>query len=163
MVLAGLKEAGHLLQMDKKKVILQNKKELLERWIAGYREILRPTLHLGNYQLLDKKVNWKNLSLDGAVWGGEPAANLLTSYLNPEILIIYTQEQKNKLMKSWKLIPYLKGNIQLYQKFWNEDKKYNLLIAPQLIIYADLLLTDDPRCIEVAEIIYNTYLKQLFE
>ncbi|MOA64203.1 hypothetical protein D3C78_1901870 [compost metagenome] len=66
-------------------------------------------------------------------------------------------------MKSWKLIPYLKGNIQLYQKFWNEDKKYNLLIAPQLIIYADLLLTDDPRCIEVAEIIYNTYLKQLFE
>ncbi|UKJ07282.1 type IV toxin-antitoxin system AbiEi family antitoxin [Solitalea lacus] len=163
LVLAGLKEAGHLLQMDKKKVILQNKKELLERWIAGYRETLRPTLHLGNYQLLDKKANWQNLHFDGAEWGGEPAANLLTSYLNPEILIIYTKEQKNKLMKSWKLIPHSKGNVQLYQKFWNEEKASNLPIAPQLIIYADLLLTDDPRCIEVAEIIYNKYLKQLFE
>lgn len=163
LVLAGLKEAGHLLQMDKKKVILQNKKELLERWIAGYREILRPTLHLGNYQLLDKKANWENLSLDGAVWGGEPAANLLTSFLNPEILIVYTNDQKGKFMKSWKLVPYSKGNFQLYRKFWNETPESNLPIAPLLIIYTDLLLTDDPRCIEVAEVIYNTYLKQLFE
>ncbi|AYD46461.1 type IV toxin-antitoxin system AbiEi family antitoxin [Arachidicoccus soli] len=34
-------------------------------------------------------------------------------------------------------------------------------IVPYLLVYTDLVLTDDPRCIETAKITYKQYLKGL--
>lgn len=152
MVLTGLKEAGYLLRLDRKKVRLKNKRDLLERWIARYGEILKPALHLGNYRFADKNIDWRNLTLKaGDVWGGEPAAYNLTKYLNPEVLTVYTTEQKGKLMRDWKLVPDNKGNVHLYQKFWKDNLEHPMHNAPNLLVYADLMLTNDPRCIDTAE------------
>lgn len=161
LVLAGLREGGYLLQMDKKRVILQNKKELLERWVTGYRETLKPALHLGNFRPMNSTADWGQFMLaEGDAWGGEPAANLLTKHLNPEILTIYTRGQKNELVKNLKLIPDATGDVQIYQKFWKDEESNNRM-APFLLIYTDLLLTDDPRCIETAALVYQDYLKYL--
>jgi hypothetical protein len=48
-------------------------------------------------------------------------------------------------MKKWRLIPDPAGKVQLHEKFWNNktDQKY----APEILVYADLILTNDPRCI----------------
>jgi len=165
LVLAGLKEAGFLLQLNKKESMLQNKKELLDRWINGYHETLKPALHQGNFRL-DKTTgnSWRDLTIpSGDVWGGEAAGELLTDYLNARILTVYTDKPQKELMKDWKLIPDAGGQVQVYQKFWKDELNTYPDIAPYLLIYTDLILTQDPRCIETAKLIYNKHLKEIYK
>lgn len=166
-VITGLKEGGFILPVNDREILLQNKKALLDRWIAGYRETLKPSLLLGNFRFLKNEsfTNWKNLTIERGetIWGGEPAADLITNYLSPEILTIYTLETKAALMLKWKLLPDEAGNVKIYEKFWNDPETDKLPYAPMLLVYADLVITDDSRCIEIAERIYNQYLKDEFE
>jgi len=166
-IITGLKEAGYILQINDKEMQLLNKKALLDRWITGYKETLKPTIHLGNFRFYNNShfVDWKNLPIrpSETLWGGEPAAEIITNYLNPEILTIYTTENKAELIPQWKLIPDPNGNIRFYQKFWIDHEFDKLPYTPYLLTYADLILTNDPRCIETAEMIYNQYLKDEFE
>ncbi|RYE15392.1 MAG: hypothetical protein EOP45_18535, partial [Sphingobacteriaceae bacterium] len=87
----------------------------------------------------------------------------LTKYLKPAILTLYTDENKATIIREWKLIPAAKGEVQLYNKFWTIEDADPPAYAPILLVYADLLITDDPRCYETAELIYNKYLKDEFE
>ncbi len=162
IVLNGLKEAGFLLQLNKKEMTLRNRRELLEKWVEGYRNVLKPALLIGAYQINDFQ-NWKELDLpEHTYWGGEPAGALATGYLNnPEQLTVYTAEPKSVLMKRMRLVPKANGNVWVYQVFWKDMP--NRSITPHLITYADLIITDDPRCIETAEMIYNDNLKARFE
>jgi len=156
-----------ILQINKKEIQLQNKKALLDRWIGGYRETLKPSLHFGTFRFWKSNTftNWQKLPVKPGetVWGGEPAAEMITNYLNPEILTIYTEQNSAALIPKWKLIPDVNGNVALYEKFWNDPEIDKLTYTPLLLVYADLMITDDPRCIETAEMIYNQYLKDEFE
>lgn len=161
LVLSGLKESGFLFQLDKKSIAFQHEMELLNRWISGYRETLKPALYMGNFRMPKNVTDWKNLQLpNGTIWGGEPAADILTNNLNPEILTIYTQQPKSELIKTLKLAPDPNGNIQVHQKFWNNGTS-EMQIAPTVLIYTDLVLTNDPRCIEIAESIKREHLQYL--
>lgn len=97
--------------------------------------------------------------------GGEPAAEIITGYLRPEIYTFYTELTKPELIKGAKLIPDPNGKIQVFKKFWKKDYPVTMgeYIAHPLLIYADLVITDDPRCIETAQMIYDQYLKDEFE
>jgi hypothetical protein len=165
-VMEGLNEAGFILRVNDKTLKLQNKKALLERWITGYGETLKPALKIETYRFWDDKkfVNWQTLPLETgkAVWGGEPAAERLTNYLVPTHLTIYTDD-KFTLRKQWTLIPDDNGNVHFYQKFWKDERADTEKYAPPLLVYADLLLTNDPRCLETAGMIYDKYLKNEFE
>lgn len=165
-VLDGLEDAGFVLKINTKKLQLQNKKVLLDRWIAGYGETLKPALHLGNFRLPPNHAfqTLTNFPIvpGKTVWGGEPAADLLTNYLKPQVLTIYTTAKKNQLMLEWKLLPAADGNIRLYEKFWKDEQFDQHPYAPELLVYADLLLTGDPRCLETAEMIYDKHLKYEF-
>jgi len=165
-VVDGLRDAGFILQVTRKGMKLKNKKALLERWIAGYRETLKPGLQIGNFRFWDKDRlhHWQELPLEAAetVWGGEPAAEHLTGYLRPEILTLYTDRHSTTFAKKWVLIPDEKGNVKVYEKFWKDGQALAEPYAPPLLVYADLLLTDDPRCLETAEMIYKNYLQDEF-
>lgn len=166
-VIHGLNEAGFLLPLNKKNFKLLRNKQLLDRWITGYGDVLRPTLLLGNYRFWidDQLANWKNLHFptDDFRWGGEPAADLLIHYLQPQTLTIYT-ETKAQLVREWNMLPDDQGPVQIYRKFWHDDiPDMTTNIAPVLLIYADLILSNDPRCIETANRIYQQYLKDEFE
>lgn len=165
-IMDGLKDAGFILQIDNRTLKLQNKKALLERWITGYGETLKPTLQLGTYRFWDqgKFRQWQTIPVEvgKTAWGGEPAAEHLTKYLATNELTLYTAE-KTKMVTKWKLIPDAKGNVHLYEKFWLDDKADKGKYVPPLLTYADLLLTNDPRCLETAERIYEKYLKNDFE
>ncbi|RZM24281.1 MAG: hypothetical protein EOO88_23360 [Pedobacter sp.] len=65
-------------------------------------------------------------------------------------------------MLEWKLLPTADGNIRLYEKFWKDEQFDSHPYAPELLVYADLLLTLDPRCLETAEMIYDKHLKYEF-
>ncbi|WP_025764998.1 type IV toxin-antitoxin system AbiEi family antitoxin [Dyadobacter tibetensis] len=160
----ALKETGHILEVNKNRMILSNKKELLENWIIGYRNILKPSLLLGTYHFGGSKL-WDQLELPAtAIWGGEPAGDLETGHLNPEQWTIYTAQEKNELVKILKLAPRSDGNLKIYNKFWMDTTIYmNNRATPELITYADLMITGDARCIETANIIYDKKLARIFD
>lgn len=161
-ILKGLQEQGFLLPLNQREYKLQNKKELLSRWIIGYQQDLKPSLHIGTFRFLkpDDFLNWKQLPLKTGQswWGSEPAADLYTNYLHPEVLTIYTLESRSKLIKDYRLIPDPKGNVEVYEKFWSSDEG-NDNTAPPLLVYTDLMITGDRRCLETAEKIYHAFLQ----
>jgi hypothetical protein len=160
LILEGLIKEGYALRKNEKELKLVNKKELLQKWVTAYNEKLKPGLLLGNFKFLNQNDfnNWKNLNIDftKTLWGGEAAGNILTGYLIPEILTLYTEEKKLDIVKNYRLIPDIEGNIKVFKKFWHLEDNKNLI--PYLIAYADLISTNNRRCIETAQKIYEQYL-----
>jgi len=160
----ALKESGYLLRVNKDRMILDNKKQLLDKWLTAYGNILKPSLLMGNYYF-QVSPNWKNIALPPqTLWGGEPAGELLTEHLQPEQWTIYTKLSKTEVAKALLLAPMQNANLKIYKKFWTDvTVGPGLSATPPLITYADLMLTGDPRCIETANIIYEKNLSQAFE
>jgi hypothetical protein len=158
----ALKNLGHLMNAGPNTYKLVQLRRLTERWVEAYPTRLRPAIHIGNFRFLneDELRKWKTIRLDKTKtqWGDEPAADLLTDYLRPEIFTLYTDETRNELMKNYHFIPDDNGSIHVYKKFWKYDEK-KFKTVPPLLIYADLMNTKDPRAIETAQKIYNEYLK----
>lgn len=165
-IIEGLKEAGFIIKINKTTLKIQNKEALLDRWLTGFRETLKPALHLGTYRFYDKNRlrNWEDLPLPvpATQWGGEPAGQAMTNYLVPMHFTVYTHQERELIIK-WKLIPDPAGNVKVYEKFWNDERFDGKRFAPPLIVYADLMETDDPRCQETAKMIYDKYLKNEFK
>lgn len=154
-VIEGLKETGYLTPLNKKMLVWQNRKELLDRWMVEYPTVLRPKLVKERYKL---KADWQELAFanNNTVWGGEPAADLLTNYLRPEKFIIYTKENRVDLIKNYKLMPDKNGEVEVLDMFWEQK---NEKTAPPLLVYADLMLERGKRNKETAEKIYNEYIQ----
>jgi hypothetical protein len=168
-VMQDLKELEYLVQVDEHTWKLKNRKALLDRYVMEYGENLRPKLFAGKYRFLDAHFYWRDLKLNGhkTGWGGEPAADLLTHYLKPEQFILYSSESKPELMKNYRLVPHIGGNITVYSSFWNPDNypKWRLLpaapIVPPVLVYADLMLLNDGRATETARKVYEQQLSHL--
>ena len=91
------------------------------------------------------------------MWGGEPAGDILTNYLRPEKFILYTTETNKDLMINYKLIPDEKGDIFVYEMFWNTN--FNDKTIPKQLVYTDLMITNDKRCKETAKLIFDEHIK----
>lgn len=161
----GLKDDGFLIPLTKDTYILEDNKKLLEKWIMAYEKKLKPNLAIGTYRFADNDTffNWKDIKLKQGqtFWGGEPAGDIYTNYLRPEELTLYTTEQRNELMKNYRLVPDEGGNVKIYEKFWKDDTGEKNAVHP-LLAYADLIMKGDRRCTETAEKIYNEYLQDKF-
>lgn len=155
-IIDGLKETGYLLQLNNKTYVWENREELLDRWVVEFETVLKPKIRKERF---DFQGNWKELAFknDLTVWGGEPAADILTNHLRPEKLIIYTKENRLNLMKNYRLIPKADGQIEVFDMFWQQD--INQTTAPEVMVYAELLLEGGKRNNETAEIIFNEYIK----
>lgn len=155
-IIKGLKETGYLISLNKRDYIWENREELLQRWINDYGTILKPKLNIEKYSL---KGNWQDLkfNIKDTVWGGEPAADILTNYLRPEKFLIYTREKRMSLIKKYHLIPNANGEINVLEMFWEQQ---NEKTAPPLLVYTDLILEGGKRNKETANIIFNEFIKQ---
>lgn len=156
LVLEGLKETGYLIPLNKKEFLWENRQELLQRWVENYATTLKPRLRKGRYRLTQP---WQEITLHAAqtVWGGEPAADILTLHLRPEKYILYTQETTAELMKNYRLIPDKEGELEAIEMFWNHDQAATT--APALLIYADLLAEGGKRNRETAQMIYHEHIQ----
>lgn len=154
-VIKGLKKTGYLIALNNKTYEWENRMSLLERWIAEYATTLKPKLQKERYTF---KNDWRNIPFDTAktVWGGEPAADLLTNHLRPEKFLIYTQESRMELIKNYRLIPDKNGEIEVLDMFWPKNE---YVTAPPLLVYADLRLEGGKRNKETAEKIYDEYIQ----
>jgi hypothetical protein len=165
-IINGLKEMGFVLNIGDKKNKLVNLKQLLDRWIQEYDVRLKPDLFIGNFRFASKIAldSWEelNLTTPATQWGSEPAGALITNYLRPGELTLYTSQTKLEVMKELRLLPDPKGNIKLYRKFWRDsgpEKQY----VPEILAYADLINDGDSRNAETAQRIYEQCLQNRFD
>lgn len=155
---------GYLVENSKGCFELQNRAKLLEIWLKPYVERLRPKLLIGRYQPVNPQW-WKTAKLDhkSYLWGGEVAAAKLTGYLSPEIITVYAVSSPNILINTEGLQPDDKGTVEIRDVFWNSAKYQHDGCVHPLLVYADLLASDDDRNIETAKLIYNRYLSNAFQ
>jgi hypothetical protein len=169
-VIQSLKQQGFILQKSNKLFVMIDKKRLFEKWADAYETRLKPHLFIGNFRFLNDEIesNWHNIKLNPtSVWGSEPASDILTNYLHPGIYTLYSTESKTELIKNYRILPDPKGNIQVYIPF---TKLENGIVSREfpnstvpLLTYADMLNSNIARNHEVAQLIYEKYVKQLFE
>jgi hypothetical protein len=170
-VINDLKQGKFLNEYNKLRQ-LKDIPKLIDKWVDGYLEKLRPKLFVGMFST-DKKDWTRDVSLNitkyNAKFGGETAAKILTANLKPEITTIYlTQDTSNKLMIDNRFRKDSQGNILVFEAFWTIENsqvkknksKLNNTVHP-LIVYADLLATHNPRNIETARILYDKYLSKI--
>lgn len=166
LAMQELKEQGFLEETGTTKnrqARLVRKETLLERWITGFTEQLRPKLMQGRYT--GNPGWWNNAVLDPAtaLWGGEVAAAKLTKHLKPQDVIIYVDKQKpNDILLTNKLRKDPLGEVTLLYRFWDPDViPPNQDMVHPLLVYADLMATGDQRNMETARMVYDRYIVQL--
>jgi hypothetical protein len=158
-----LKQEGFIKEGIKNKnkfLFIENKEQLQNRWVEFYNALLKPKLKQGTFRFIDKKMirEWEFLPGTDFYWGGEPAGAKLTNFLVPEQFTIYTREVKTKIMQQLKLAPDATGNIEIIEKFWDDELNYQQGIVPPLLAYAELINSTDSRNRETAERIKQKYL-----
>jgi len=163
-IINSLKSDNFLLTIDKQTVKIRDFQALLIKWAEAYEHTLKPSLKVGSFRFVkeDDFYKWQEIVLetDKTLWGGEPAGDLLTNHLRPEILTLYTKEQRNDLMKKYRLIPDASGNVQIYKEFWNiAHSNTSLSVVSPLLVYADLMNHKNKRNRETAQMIYEKYIK----
>lgn len=169
-VIPDLQQLGYVDDLKGKRGTrrLFQQERLLQQWTNAYAYTLRPRMLLGRYYVpaLDGWKEWA-LAEHDALWGGEPAAALLTDYLRPGELTIYADKLPGLLAARQKFMkepePGHMAAVDVRKRFWNfaGDPQHANLVPP-LLVYADLLATGDDRCIETAKMIYDTYVTRLF-
>lgn len=161
-VMSELEEMNFLLKTENSR-ILKNKKELIERWIIAYSEVLKPRIFRKKMKFI-KNNDFHNIPINNlplpCVWGGEPAASLLTNYLRPENFIIYTNNEMSELTKNLGLVPDEYGKVEVSQMFWSYEDNYRNT-APPLVVYAELMASGYERNIETAKIIFDNELQYI--
>jgi hypothetical protein len=163
-VVADLQAHGHLLVVDRRRRIVSPPR-LLDEWAMAYARLLRPRTLLRTLTTADFD-DWRDWDLgpDDALWGGEPAANLLIGHLRPGVLTIYANKIPARLIVAHRMTTPNPGTttgiVEIRERFWGDDTipaAPHRTVAP-VLVYADLLATGDGRCLETAQRIHEQHL-----
>lgn len=168
--LQGLIDEGYLVKWnEEQKYQLVRKEELLDKWIILLNEKILPAHKIGTYKFSERHAgNWKGQFMKFEVqWAGEPAAALLTNYLNPEKFSLFTNIRKHNITKNLRLLPDANGDINIYRPFWVDDEnigqsKNNMSqenVVHPLIIYGQLIYSENNRNLETAQLLFNEYIQ----
>lgn len=124
-------------------------------WVDNYRLRLLPKLKSVRY-------SGEGTAIDGGddlIRGGETAA-MREGLLSTGNVLLWNQGAgiaRTALRNRWHLAT--DGNIEVREAFWPVEKRRFTGQAPWLLVYADLLATEDGRCLEVAEEIRKRHLE----
>jgi hypothetical protein len=145
-------------------------KRLFEEWVTNYPIKLRPKLNPRRFRAPNAEW-WKAAQLPkGAYWGGEVAADRLTNFLKPATFTVYmdTEPEQGReniaaLVGPHRLRADPTGDVEVLDKFWNFDRDATQPdLVPPILIYADLVATQDTRNLEVARLIRERFIENVF-
>ena len=162
MIMQELIELNFILKTKQTRK-LKNMKELLNRWITSYHDVMRPRLIKNQMRFVNQESynQWKAINLasinPATYWGGEPAANLLTGYLHPGTFTIYTNQDWHAF-KGIDLVPDANGKVEILDMFWTKQTYEGV---PPILVYADLMGIGNNRNIETAQLIFNNELQYI--
>lgn len=164
-VMAELEELNYLIKTKEKRV-LKNKEELLERWLVEFNTVLKPRIIRSRMKFIDTDMaqNWRHTGLNQTgidiLWGGEPAGAILTDNLRPQEFTIYSNLELPEIAKTLRLVPDKTGNVEVRQKFW-QNNNWNQNTVPALLIYTDLMNSGYGRNVEIANQIFENELQHI--
>lgn len=167
-----LQRRGFLvMQRRRKRRVLHKKRELLELWVGGYAERLRPQLVIGRFRSPDRDPAdaLKRLAAeaDGSVrWAltGGFAADALTGHYRGDQLALFVDPWTSARAAGLRWLPSVDGPITLLRMFWPRNvertlEKGGALVAHPLLVYAELLFQGREREVETAKLVYEQYLQ----
>ncbi len=146
-------EYDRMVVRTKSKRHLVRRDDLLERWIAGYAETLRPQLFAGRFQTPDQDPPTLEdrvaglLGQDGTwAWGGAAAAFRLTRHYRSDETVLHVEATSSDLPKRLKAIPHSSGRLILLGvpgplAFRGQVPR---TVHP-LLVYTELVLTGSAR------------------
>ncbi len=160
--ITDLKRLGYVVERGEKGRRLARERELVDRWVIAYTEVLRPKLILGHYRA-ETQNWWKNVTLTPhqTYWGGETAANMM-GILRPHETTVYVRLPVAKFLVTHHLRHDPEGDTEVIKAFWRQGDEPDEGIAPPLVVYADLIATGDPRNVEAAQWVYEHKLHKSF-
>jgi hypothetical protein len=159
-------EHDRIVVRTKSKHHLVRRDDLVERWIAGYAETLRPQLFLGRFQTPDKDPPSLEERVAGILgqeqtwaWGGASAAYRLTKHYRSDETVLHMQAASGDLPKRLKALPHREGRLILLGvpgplAFRG---KVPHTVHP-LLIYTELVLTGSGRAREAASEVRERFL-----
>ena len=130
----------------------RGRRQIAKAWLASYPSRLRPSLDLDFLEGPPSAA----LQIHNAVASGGMAVPHLIS---PSVSTIYVPEILPDLIRDNRLRRGPQPNVRILRRFWDDKVAWednSPRLAPPLLIYADLLASDDPREQEVA----NVYLQK---
>jgi hypothetical protein len=157
-VMRELGELGFVVEI-RGTVRLVNRDRLIDQWTEAYARTLQPSLQIGRF--IAQTPDWwrrADPARYGAQWGGETAAATLQRHLVPEQTIVYAEEIPPRMMSDYRLRADANGPIIFRRRFWNDVPSPRSDVVPPLLVYADLLTTDDQRSVKAAKDIRDAYL-----
>jgi hypothetical protein len=140
--------------------------DLIERWIAGYAETLRPQIFAGRFQTPDKDPPSLEDRVAGLLgrdeswaWGGAAAAFRLTKHYRSDETVLHVAAASSDLPKRLKAIPHTAGRLILMGvpgplAFRGQVPH---TVHP-LLIYTELVLTGSDRAREAASELRERFL-----
>jgi hypothetical protein len=163
-VMADLIDQKLVIQVSPGHRMLAERPRILERWVQGYIERLRPSLVVERYS--PPRVDWwQDVTLPEGLWSGETAAALLTHALKPQTTTIFANRPSHGFVLKHLLQKDPEGTVEFLKPFWrtSQDSSGGVPCVHPLLVYADLLSIDDDRTREVAKHIYDKYLRAIIE
>jgi len=163
-IIGNLLESGNIVEEQNLR-FLTNRRQLLEKWVASYTDRLRPKLFAQRYR--SRGNSWWNSTQslgEGNYWGGEIAAAKLTGYLKPELATIYSRGETKQLILDADLRLDPKGDVEILKVFWGDWQHgvHQDCVHP-LLVYADLIASENDRNMETAKRIYERHLRDIIE
>jgi len=169
-LLNELKDDATIVQQRQGCYQVRNPRRLLDMWVEAFVAKLHPKIILGQYKspygeniaaLLEAGL--RDDALGNVIVGGEYAADLLTGYLRASSATIYVRLREiDSVQQNLKLAPSKEGPIEVCAAFapeiGNLSEEHGFVLADPVLVYAELLATDDPRCGETALLIKEKHL-----
>lgn len=149
-VLEDLQAQGHLSAGKSVARRMLDPEALQQAWSQHYPVSLRHKLNPQRYSALKGWDASRSFAPQQAVWGGEVAAYRMDGYLKPAEATIYSWANRQSLMTEYRLRPDPAGDIEILDAFWKPLESGDALVAPPLLVYADLIASQDGRSREAA-------------
>ncbi|HBA83934.1 MAG TPA: hypothetical protein DCZ95_07570 [Verrucomicrobia bacterium] len=164
-VMADLSRQGMVLETEGRSRMLVDRARILERWVQGYLDRLRPRLVQGRFRP-ERNDWWQDVHLKAGLWSGEVAAASLTGMLKPGSVTIFGDTPAHSFILKHHLQKDPQGSVEFLNPFWGAAQpaavEKKTCVHP-LLVYADLLAVEDDRTHEIAQGIYEKYLRSLIE
>lgn len=159
-------EHDRIVVRTKSKRHIVRRDDLVERWIAGYAETLRPQLFAGCFQTPDQDPPSLEERVAGILgpkgtwaWGGAAAAYRLTKHYRSDETVLHVQTASGDLPKRLKALPHRDGRLILLGVPGQLAFRGKLphTVHP-LLIYTELILTGSDRAREAASELRERFL-----
>lgn len=173
IIMNELKRKGYLVRR-RDGWHLGRRNELLELWLSGYSDELRPKLVLGLFYAPEKdaadtlerlRIAFRDRRLGYTLTGGF-AAYELTRHYRGEQLTLFVSEWPKNILQQLRWLPSQNGPITVLRQFcpavmWSNDGESKQPLAHPLLVYAELLRQGGERQRETARMVYDQHLAKL--